>query len=42
MADGVEHHRFALDGTWDRVLTALQAQADAFSMASPSAWTAGR
>ncbi len=23
------HHRFALDGTWDRVLTALQAQADA-------------
>ena len=30
MADGVEaHHRFATDGTWDRVLTALQAQADA-------------
>ena len=23
------HHRFALDGTWDRVLSALQAQADA-------------
>ena len=23
------HHRFATDGTWDRVLTALQAQADA-------------
>ena len=23
------HHRFANDGTWDRVLTALQAQADA-------------
>ncbi len=23
------HHRFAVDGTWDRVLTALQAQADA-------------
>lgn len=23
------HHRFSLDGTWDRVLTALQAQADA-------------
>lgn len=23
------HHRFAVDGTWDRVLTVLQAQADA-------------
>ena len=23
------HHRFSTDGTWDRVLTALQAQADA-------------
>ncbi len=23
------HHRFATDGTWDRVLTALQARADA-------------
>jgi transposase len=23
------HHRFCLDGTWDRILTALQAQADA-------------
>ena len=23
------HHRFSLDGTWDRILTALQAQADA-------------
>jgi transposase len=23
------HHRFATDGTWDSVLTALQAQADA-------------
>jgi transposase len=23
------HHRFALDGTWDKVLTALQAAADA-------------
>ncbi len=23
------HHRFAVDGTWDRVLSALQAQADA-------------
>ena len=23
------HHKFTLDGTWDRVLTALQAQADA-------------
>ena len=23
------HHRFATDGTWDRVLTALQTQADA-------------
>jgi transposase len=23
------HHRFCLDGTWDRVLTMLQAQADA-------------
>lgn len=23
------HHRFATDGTWDAVLTALQAQADA-------------
>jgi transposase len=23
------HHKFSLDGTWDRVLTALQAQADA-------------
>ena len=23
------HHTFTLDGTWDRVLTALQAQADA-------------
>ncbi len=23
------HHRFSVDGTWDRVLTALQAQADA-------------
>ena len=23
------HHRFSIDGTWDRVLTALQAQADA-------------
>jgi transposase len=23
------HHRFSCDGTWDRVLTALQAQADA-------------
>ena len=22
------HHRFAVDGTWDRVLSALQAQAD--------------
>jgi transposase len=30
VADGVEAaHRFATDGTWDRVLTALQAQADA-------------
>jgi transposase len=23
------HHRFSLDGTWDRILTALQAHADA-------------
>jgi transposase len=23
------HHRFSADGTWDRILTALQAQADA-------------
>jgi transposase len=23
------HHRFSTDGTWDRMLTALQAQADA-------------
>ena len=23
------HHRFSLDGTWDRILTTLQAQADA-------------
>jgi transposase len=23
------HHRFSLDGTWDRILTALQARADA-------------
>jgi transposase len=23
------HHRFSVDGTWDRVLTALQARADA-------------
>ena len=23
------HHRFSTDGTWDKVLTALQAQADA-------------
>lgn len=23
------HHRFSTDGTWDRILTALQAQADA-------------
>ena len=23
------HHRFSCDGTWDRILTALQAQADA-------------
>jgi transposase len=23
------HHRFSSDGTWDRILTALQAQADA-------------
>jgi transposase len=23
------HHRFAVDGTWDRVLSALQVQADA-------------
>ncbi len=23
------HHRFAIDGTWDSVLTALQVQADA-------------
>lgn len=23
------HHRFSIDGTWDRVLTALQARADA-------------
>jgi transposase len=23
------HHRFSVDGTWDRVLTALQAQAEA-------------
>lgn len=23
------HHRFSTDGTWDRVLTALQAEADA-------------
>ena len=24
-----QHHRFSTDGTWDKVLTALQAQADA-------------
>lgn len=30
MADGVGRHaRFSGDGTWDRVLTALQAAADA-------------
>jgi transposase len=23
------HHRFSIDGTWDRVLTVLQAEADA-------------
>ena len=23
------HHRFSIDGTWDKVLTALQAEADA-------------
>ena len=25
----MRHHRFSTDGTWDRVLTALQVQADA-------------
>jgi len=26
---GKRHHRFSTDGSWDRVLTALQAKADA-------------
>ncbi|MBE3076000.1 MAG: transposase [Actinobacteria bacterium] len=34
------HHRFATDGTWDAVLTALQAQADARGeIDGGSAWT---
>ena len=39
------HHRFSTDGTWDRVLSALQAQADAeggidwrLSVDSTTAW----